>query len=125
MLKPDSDRYPRMTPDEAARFREAVAEEEQGKEANVAAAREHVAHVLARCDRVASVVRQLRESREAANVSLRDLETRTGIPVRVWEQLETSQAPDPSLGLLMRYAEALGRELVVALKGENESSRRD
>lgn len=105
--------YPRMTPDELARFRDAVAEESLAKEENVAAARERLPALCARYERSIGLLRRLRELREASGVSLRDLEAQTGIPVKVWEELESSQAPDPSLGLLMRYAEALGREVVI------------
>jgi transcriptional regulator with XRE-family HTH domain len=57
----------------------------------------------------------LREAREAENVSLAELEKRTGIRKSALSRLENSNAPNPTLATLQRYAEALGKRLAVSV----------
>jgi transcriptional regulator with XRE-family HTH domain len=63
----------------------------------------------------AQIVRRLREAREAARVSLAEMEARTGIRRSALSRLENSKAPNPTLASLQRYAHALGKELVVSI----------
>jgi len=120
MLKPDRKTYPTMTAEELVRFRTAIAEEAAAKEENVAAAKLIAPRVIEACAEAVAIVRQLRESREAAGVSLSELESRTGILKSALSRLENSKAPNPTLAYLQRYAEAIGCRLAVSLERWSE-----
>jgi hypothetical protein len=115
MLKPDHKNYLSMTDEERQRFLIAMAEETAAKEENIAAAKLVAPKVLAACEDAAAIVKKLREAREAAGVSLSEMESRTGILKSALSRLENSKAPNPTLGYLQRYAEAIGYRLVVGL----------
>ena len=104
-----------MTPAELARFRQAVAEEEAGREENIAAAQAMVPHLLLRAQQNRELIQRLRAAREAAGVSLAELQDRTGIRKSALSRLENSKAPNPTLASLQRYAEAIGFELAISL----------
>lgn len=116
MLKPNTNQHLRMTKAEREQFANALAEELAAKAENVEFAKEAAALVRARCEFSVDVVRQLREAREAAGVSLADLELATGIRKSVLSRLENSQAPNPTLSTLQRYAEAVGVSLEISIR---------
>ena len=120
MLKPDSKKYLAMTADELARFQLAIAEERLAKEENVAEARKLLPPILEGCQQAASLIGQLREAREAAGVSLAEMESRTGICKSALSRLENSQAPNPTLAYLQRYAAAIGCRLVLSVTPDGE-----
>jgi DNA-binding Xre family transcriptional regulator len=105
-----------MTADERQRFEQALAEEQAAKAANVEAAKEVLPRLIADCEQAADIVRQLREARETAGVSLAELEQRTGIRKSVLSRLENSKAPNPTLATLQRYCEALGKRVIFSIE---------
>ncbi|HEX3150014.1 MAG TPA: helix-turn-helix transcriptional regulator [Gemmataceae bacterium] len=101
----------RLTPEEAAKYkaiREQVASELP----------ELVARHLERTaslDQVDELLKQLRAAREENGLSLADLTERTGMDRSALSKLETGQRPNPTVETLVRYAEAVGKKLVVSL----------
>ena len=115
MLKPNQNKFPKMTPEERENYQRAVAEENAAKDENIAAAKLLVPLVKERCKDAVEIIAKLRQAREAKGISLSDLEARTGILKSALSRLENSQAPNPTLGYLQRYAEAIGYRLVICL----------
>ena len=69
----------------------------------------------AAADRFAELLRGLKAAREAQGLSLADVTARTGMDRSALSKLETGQRPNPTLETLVRYAEAVGKRLVVSL----------
>jgi DNA-binding XRE family transcriptional regulator len=101
----------RLTPKEAAKYK---------------AIREHVAEELpdlisrhhermATLDQLQELLRQLKAAREAMGLSLGDLTELTGMDRSALSKLETGQRANPTVETLVRYAEAVGKRLVVSL----------
>jgi transcriptional regulator with XRE-family HTH domain len=61
---------------------------------------------------------QLKAAREKRGLSLADLTKRTGMDRSAISKLESGQRPNPTLDTLVRYAEAVGKRLVVQLADE-------
>jgi DNA-binding phage protein len=117
MLTPEHNQtYPKMTADERAAMELAIAEESAGKVANIAAAAPVVARLEAERAGLVTLVAQLKSGRQAAGVSLSEMETRTGIQKSALSRLENSKAPNPTLLTLQRYAKAIGMTLDVSVK---------
>src|ERR1700736_4139899 len=101
----------RLTPEEAAKYkaiREQVAEELPDL---IACHHERMAIV----DQLQELVKQLKAAREAKGLTLSDLTERTGMDRSALSKLETGQRSNPTIGTLIRYAEAVGKRLVVSL----------
>jgi len=101
----------RLTPEEAAKYgeiRERVAEE-----LPELVARHH--ERLAAFDQFSELLKQLKSAREERGLSLSDLTELTGMDRSALSKLETGQRPNPTLETLVRYAEAVGKRLVVSL----------
>jgi hypothetical protein len=60
------------------------------------------------------LLRQLKISREAANVTLADVSARCGIDQPALSRLENGHNPNPTVDTLWRYAAALGKRLVLS-----------
>jgi predicted transcriptional regulator len=97
----------RLTKQEAARYqriREQVAEE--------------MPHILERA-RAARVVRnilaELRAAREAMGLSLADIHEQTGMDRSAVSRLENGQRENPTVETLARYADAVGKRIVITL----------
>ena len=58
---------------------------------------------------------ELKAAREAKGLSLADLTDLTGMDRSALSKLETGQRPNPTVETLVRYAEAVGKRLVVSL----------
>lgn len=58
---------------------------------------------------------QLKRTREERGLSLTDLMQRTGMERSAISKLETGQRPNPTIETLERYAEAVGKRIVVTL----------
>jgi DNA-binding Xre family transcriptional regulator len=58
----------------------------------------------------------LRKAREDAGLSLTDVETRTGIDKATLSRLETGKQPNPTVDTLVRYAAAVGKQVVLSLQ---------
>lgn len=101
-------RSQRLTPEEAAKYKAVRAQVEQ--ELPDLIARHH-----ARLDQLQEVLKQLKAAREAKGLSLADLTELTGMDRSALSKLETGQRLNPTLETLERYAEAVGKRLVVTL----------
>jgi predicted transcriptional regulator len=108
--------YRAFTPEEAQRWRLAKEEAEVEREEILAygrqikAARDRVAHALHDAFRV------LKAERQAQGLSLSDIEQRSGIGRAALSRLENENEPNPTVTTLTRYAEALGKRLVVTFE---------
>lgn len=61
------------------------------------------------------VLGALRAERERQGLSLADINQRTGIDRAALSRLENNENPNPTLSTLERYAEAVGKQMVVVL----------
>lgn len=74
-------------------------------------------------DQLQLLLDQLKAAREAQGLSLSDVTRLTGMDRSALSKLETGQRPNPTLDTLVRYAEAVGKRIVVSLAdGENTSA---
>lgn len=101
----------RLTPEEAAKYREVRAQVEAELPDLVARHHERAAAL----DELAAVLQQLKAAREEQGLSLAELSERTGMDRSALSKLETGQRPNPTIETLVRYAEAVGKRLVVSL----------
>jgi transcriptional regulator with XRE-family HTH domain len=65
--------------------------------------------------RLAEALKMLRSERERQGLSLTDVQERTGIDRSALSRLETTDDPNPTFATLQRYADALGKDLMIAL----------
>ncbi len=101
----------RLTKEEAAKYkanREQVAEELPDL-----IARHH--QRMAALDQLQNLLTELKAAREAKGLSLSDLTDLTGMDRSALSKLETGQRANPTVETLVRYAEAVGKRLVVSL----------
>lgn len=70
---------------------------------------------MASLDQLHELLMQLRAAREAKGLSLSDLTELTGMDRSALSKLETGQRANPTVETLVRYAEAVGKRLVVSL----------
>jgi len=101
----------RLTPEEAAKYR--AIREQVAKELPDLIARHH--QRLATLDQLDALLAQLKAAREAKGLSLADLTELTGMDRSALSKLETGQRPNPTVETLVRYAEAVGKRLVLSL----------
>jgi predicted transcriptional regulator len=66
-------------------------------------------------DAVEALVKQLKAAREEKGLSLADLTELTGMDRSAISKLETGQRSNPTVETLVRYAEAVGKRLLVSL----------
>jgi DNA-binding XRE family transcriptional regulator len=101
----------RLTPEEAAKYR--AVREQVEQELPDLIARHH--QRAAAQDQLADLLQQLKAAREARGLSLADLTDLTGMDRSALSKLETGQRPNPTVETLTRYAEAVGKRLVISL----------
>lgn len=101
----------RLSPEEVAKYGE-VREQIAGELPELIA--RHQERVAA-FDELEELFHQLRAAREERGLSLSDLTERTGMDRSALSKLETGQRPNPTIETLVRYAEAVGKRLVVTL----------
>ena len=101
----------KISPEEAAKYRE-IREQVAGELPELIA--RHYDRMAA-YDQFAELLRQLRAAREERGLSLAELTELTGMDRSALSKLETGQRPNPTLETLVRYAEAVGKRLVVSL----------
>ena len=101
----------RLTPDEAAKYK--AIREQVAVELSDLIARHH--ERMATLDQLEEVFAQLKAAREAKGLSLADLTERTGMDRSALSKLETGRRANPTVETLVRYAEAVGKRLVVSL----------
>jgi predicted transcriptional regulator len=104
-------RQRRLTPEETAKYR--AIREQVASEVPELVARHHLR--TASLDQLQELLTQLKAAREAKGLSLADLTELTGMDRSALSKLETGGRPNPTVETLVRYAEAVGKRLVVTL----------
>lgn len=104
----------RLSPEEAAKYREI--REQVTEELPDLISRHH--ERLISLDQLDELVKQLKAAREEQGLSLSDLTRLTGMDRSALSKLETGQRLNPTIETLVRYAEAVGKRLVVSLANE-------
>jgi len=97
--------------EEAARYN--AAREQVAGELPELVARHH--ERMATLDQLDALLSQLKVAREAKGLSLADVTERTGMDTSALSKLENGQRANPTVETLVRYAEAVGKRLVVSL----------
>ena len=69
-------------------------------------------------DQLQELLDKLKAARENKGLSLSDVTELTGMDRSALSKLETGQRPNPTIETLVRYAEAVGKHLVVMLADE-------
>ena len=101
----------RLTPEEAAKYK--TIREQVAEELPELIARHH--QRMAALDQLQELLKQLKSAREKKGLSLSDLTELTGMDRSALSKLETGQRANPTIETLVRYAEAVGKRLVVSL----------
>ena len=101
----------RLSPEDAAKYRE-IREQIAGELPELIT---HHHDRMAAYGQFAELLRQLRAAREQQGLSLAELTELTGMDRSALSKLENGQRPNPTLETLIRYAEAVGKRLVVSL----------
>jgi len=101
----------RLTPEEAARYKEV--REQVADELPELIGRHQES--MATLDQLDELLLQLKAAREAKGLSLAELTALTGMDRSALSKLETGQRANPTVETLVRYAEAVGKRLVVSL----------
>jgi len=105
------ERNRRLTPEEAAKFK--AIREQTDKELPELIERHH--ERMSSLDQLQALLKQLKAIREAKGLSLSDLTELTGMDRSAISKLETGQRANPTVETLVRYAEAVGKRVVVSL----------
>jgi len=106
----------RLTPEEAAKYR--AVREQVAEELPALIERHH--ERTASLDQLQELLTQLKAAREAKGLSLADLTELTGMDRSALSKLETGQRANPTVETLVRYADAVGKRLVVSLTESRE-----
>ena len=101
----------RLTPEKAAKYRKI--REQIDEELSDLIARHH--QRVAALDQQAELVKQLKSVRKQRGLSLSDMTKLTGMDRSALSKLETGQRPNPTVDTLVRYAQAVGKRLVVSV----------
>ncbi len=101
----------RLTPEKAAKYK-TIREQVAGDLPDLIV-RHH--ERMATLDKLHEVLVQLKAAREAKGLSLADLTELTGMDRSALSKLETGQRANPTVETLVRYAEAVGKRLLVSL----------
>ncbi len=75
-----------------------------------------------RHNRLREAVGALKATREALGLTLADIKARTGIEKGNLSRLENAPNPNPTIETLTRYADAVGKELVITLVDKAQGS---
>jgi DNA-binding phage protein len=100
-----------LTPEEATKYR--AVREQVTAELPDLIARHH--ERMAADEQLTALLGELKAAREAQGLSLADITDRTGMDRSALSKLETGQRANPTFETLTRYAEAVGKRLVVTL----------
>src|SRR5438445_8585792 len=101
----------RLTSEEAAKYK--AIREQVAEELPDLIARHH--ERMATLDQLHNLLLQLKSAREAKGLSLADLTNLTGMDRSALSKLESGQRANPTVETLVRYAEAVGKRVVVSL----------
>jgi DNA-binding XRE family transcriptional regulator len=102
----------RLTPEEAAKYKQ-VREQIDAELPELVARHHDRTEAIDRL--LQGVLQQLKAAREEKGLSLADLTDLTGMDRSALSKLETGQRSNPTVETLVRYAEAVGKRLVVTL----------
>ncbi len=100
-----------LTPEEAAKYRKV--REQIAEELPDLVARHH--QRMAALDQLSDLVHQLKVAREEQGLSLADLSRATGMDRAALSRLENGHRPNLTVETLVRYADAVGKRLLVSL----------
>jgi len=100
-----------LTPEEAAKYKKI--RQQVAEELPQLIDRHH--DRMATLDQIDALLQQLKNARESQGLSLQDVSDRTGMDRSAISKLESGQRANPTVDTLVRYAEAVGKRLVVAL----------
>ena len=106
-----------LTPEERTRHAAVRRQIEQEKAELIARGR----RVKLRHKRLREAVGILKATRETLGLSLTDIKARTGIEKGNLSRLENAPNPNPTIDTLIRYADAVGKELVIELVDKTRS----
>jgi DNA-binding phage protein len=101
----------RLTSEAAAKYQ--TIREQIAQELPDLIARHH--ERMATLDQLQVLLAQLKAAREAKGLSLADLTEMTGMDRSALSKLETGQRGNPTVETIVRYAEAVGKRLLVSL----------
>jgi predicted transcriptional regulator len=108
--------YRELTPEEQQRWNRAN-QEAEGEKKNILAKARRVREARKRVNAaVRAAMKALKHERQVQGLSLSDVEKRTGIGRAALSRLENETELNPTVVTLSRYAEALGKEVVVNFK---------
>lgn len=100
-----------LTPEEAARYQKV--REQVDEELPELVARHETR--MASLDKLDELLRHLKTERESQGLSLADISQRTGMDRSAISKLEMGRRANPTVETLMRYAEAIGKRMVVSV----------
>jgi hypothetical protein len=106
----------KLTDEERLRHRRIRDQIEQEKPELIAQGR----RIKANHARLREAVAVLKSTRESLGLSLADIRERTGIEKGNLSRLENATNPNPTIDTLTRYADAVGKEIVIALVDKTE-----
>ncbi len=101
----------RLTPEEAAKYK-AIRDQVDQELPDLIA---HHHERMATLDQFGELLIQLKKAREAKGLSLADLTELTRMDRSALSKLETGRRANPTVQTLVRYAESVGKRLVVLL----------
>ena len=101
----------RLTQEEAGKYK--AVRDQVAKELPELVARHH--ERSAALDELQELFAQLKAAREAKGLSLADMTHLTGMDRSALSKLESGQRANPTVETLVRYAEAVGKRLIVSL----------
>ena len=101
----------RLSPEEAEKYRKI--RQQVADELPELVARHH--ERMAAREQLDRVFEQLRGARQDKGLSLADVTRLSGMDRSAFSKLETGQRPNPTVETLMRYAEAVGKRLVLTI----------
>ena len=107
----DVSRGRKLAPAEAAEYREVRAQVEAEKPAINARIRQQ----LIQATMLGELFGELKQAREAMGLSLSEMQQRTGIDRSTISKLETGQRANYTLATALRYADALGKQVLVTV----------
>ncbi|MFV1966255.1 MAG: helix-turn-helix domain-containing protein [Pirellulaceae bacterium] len=106
----------RLTDEERLRHQRIREQIEQEKPELIAQGR----RIKSQHARLREAVAALKSTRESLGLSLADIRERTGIEKGNLSRLENAANPNPTVDTLTRYADAVGKEIVIALVDKTE-----
>lgn len=101
----------RLTAEEAAKYRRIREQVEAEKPEMTARIRREIAEAR----RLAEVFQELKKIREAQGLTLAEVQDRTGIDRSTLSKLETGERENYTLETILRYADAVGKQVLVTL----------